>query len=372
MSMMTIGAFSKACRLSPKALRLYDELELLRPARVDPETGYRYYAPEQLERARLVAWLRRLGMPLAEIRKVGALEPVAAAREIRAFWSRVEAETATRRDLASFLVNHLAGLPTGPLPSKETTMTPVTPTPPGLELRYAALSDTGRVRPANQDTAYAGTRVLAVADGFGTGGAPASGAAVEALKFLDTEPLAAGNVLNLLEDAVQGATEAVREVAGPADPETGTTLTAMVWTGSQLALVHIGDSRAYLLRDGDLFRITHDHTLVQSLLDEGRLTPEEATTHPQRTLLAKALTGAGSPPPDVRLHDARPGDRYLLCSDGLPAVVPETTIKETLTTTPDTAEAVGTLVATANAAGAPDNVSCVVADVVRAAWPVTA
>ncbi|MDQ0777447.1 serine/threonine protein phosphatase PrpC/DNA-binding transcriptional MerR regulator [Streptomyces aurantiacus] len=382
--MMTIGAFSKACRLSPKALRLYDELELLRPARVDPETGYRYYAPEQLEQARLVAWLRRLGMPLAEIREVRALEPADAAREIRAFWSRVEAETASRRDLASFLVDHLTRPRTGPCPSnpndpndpsnrnnrsnrsKETTM---------LELRCATLSDTGRVRPANQDTAYAGARVLAVADGFGSGGAPASGAAVEAFKFLDDEPLPAGSVLNLLEDAVHGATEAVREVAGPTD-EVGTTLTAMVWTGSQLALVHIGDSRAYLLRDGGLFRITHDHTVVQSMLDEGRLTPEEATVHPQRALLLKALTGGGpaSAPapasvPDVRLHDARAGDRYLLCSDGLSAVVPEDTLKETLRTSSEPAEAVRTLVAGANASGGPDNVSCVVADVVSTAGP---
>ncbi|MFD6286699.1 MerR family transcriptional regulator [Streptomyces sp. NPDC060205] len=350
---MTIGAFSKVCRLSPKALRLYDELELLRPARVDPETGYRYYAPEQLEQARLVAWLRRLGMPLAEIRKVSTLEPADAAREIRAFWSRIEAETATRRDLASFLVAHLT--PTHP--NEEPTM------PTTLELRYAALSDTGRIRPANQDTAYAGTRVLAVADGFGAGGAPASGAAVEALKFLEAQPLTAGNVLNLLEDAVRGATEAVREVAGPTDPQTGTTLTAMVWTGSQLALVHIGDSRAYLLRDGELFRITHDHTVVQSLLDEGRLTPEEAKTHPQRTLLAKALTGTGSPSPDLRLHDAHPGDRYLLCSDGLPTAVPEDTIKKILKSSPTPTEATHSLITTANTSGSPDNVSCVVADI---------
>src|SRR4051812_36816254 len=107
MEMLTIGAFARATRLSPKALRLYDELELLRPARVDPDTGYRYYAVEQLERARLVAWLRRLGMPLAGIREVCALEPAAAAREIRAYWARVETETAVRRDLAAFLVHHL-------------------------------------------------------------------------------------------------------------------------------------------------------------------------------------------------------------------------------------------------------------------------
>ncbi|UXY19619.1 MerR family transcriptional regulator [Streptomyces cynarae] len=354
MEMLTIGAFAKACRLSPKALRLYDELDLLRPARVDPETGYRYYAAGQLEQARLVAWLRRLGMPLARIRQVCALDDAGAAREIRAYWARVEAETAARRELAAFLVDHLSH------PSrKDTTM---------LELRYSALSDPGRVRTANQDTAYAGARVLAVADGFGSGGAPASTAAIEALRHLDREPLPAGSVLNLLEDAVQDATRAVRDAAG-SDAEVGTTLTAAVWTGSQLALVHIGDSRAYLLRDGELFRITHDHTVVQWMIDEGRLTPEEAAAHPQRALLLKALTGgddAGAVP-DLRLHDALPGDRYLLCSDGLSGVVPDEEIRTALTSASAPDEAVRALVGAANAAGGPDNVSCVVAEVVEAA-----
>ncbi|WP_406168633.1 MerR family transcriptional regulator [Streptomyces sp. NBC_00996] len=353
MDMLTIGAFAKACRLSPKALRLYDELELLRPARVDPGTGYRYYAVEQLEQARLVAWLRRLGMPLARIRRVCAMAPGPAAREIRAYWAQVEAETAARRDLAAFLVDHLS-----PSPRKDTSM---------LELRYSALSDTGLVRSANQDTVYAGARVLAVADGCGPGGAPASTAAVEALKFLDDEPLPAGSVLNLLEDAVQGATRAVQDIA-PDRKDVGTTLTAMVWTGSQLALVHIGDSRAYLLRDGGLSRITHDHTVVQSMIDEGRLTPEEATAHPQRALLLKALgSGAPAPVPDLRLHDARPGDRYLLCSDGLSGVVPEEEISRILASSPVPEEAVRALVGAANDCGGPDNVSCVVADVVEPA-----
>ncbi len=351
MTMLTIGAFAKASRLSPKALRLYDELDLLRPARVDPDTGYRYYAGGQLERARLVAWLRRLGMPLARIRHVCALDGPAAAREIRAYWARVEAETATRRDLAAFLVDHLS----------ETSQEDITM----LQLRYAALSDTGLVRGANQDTAYAGTRLLAVADGFGSAGAPASTAAVEALKTLDRETLPAGSVLNLLEDAVQGATRAVRDVAGT--EEDGTTLTAMLWTGSQLALVHIGDSRAYVLRDGALFQITHDHTLVQSMIDEGRLTPEEAVTHPQRALLLKGLYGGDAvPAPDLRLQEARSGDRYLLCSDGLSAVVPTEEIRAVLASAAAPEAAVQALVARANEAGGPDNVSCVVADVVEA------
>ncbi|GAA2287622.1 hypothetical protein GCM10010145_39990 [Streptomyces ruber] len=181
MTMLTIGAFARASRLSPKALRLYDELDLLRPARVDPDTGYRYYAAGQLERARLVAWLRRLGMPLARIRQVCALDGPAAAREIRAYWARAEAETAARRDLVAFLVDHLSDTSA---PSEEDTAM--------LGLRYAAHSDTGLVRPANQDTAHAGTRVLAVADGFGSAGASASSAAVEALKVLDRETLPNG------------------------------------------------------------------------------------------------------------------------------------------------------------------------------------
>ncbi|MEU5316243.1 MerR family transcriptional regulator [Streptomyces sp. NPDC021056] len=342
--MLTIGAFAKACRLSPKALRLYDELDLLPPAKVDPDTGYRYYAVEQLERARLVAWLRRIGMPLARIREVCALDAAAAAREVRAYWARVEAETAQRRDLAGFLADHLTSV--------------ARRDPPVLELRYAARSDPGRVRPANQDTAYAGTRLLAVADGYGPAGLPAGSAAVEALKCLDAEDVSAGDVLNLLEEAARDATEAVAEAAG-----SGTTLTALLWTGSRLALVHIGDSRAYLLREGGLFRITHDHTLVQSLIDEGRLTPEEARSHPQRALLLKAL---GTTAPDLRLHEARPGDRYLLCSDGLSSVVAEDDIRRALASAAGPEAAVHTLIAAANTAGGPDNVSCAVADLVTA------
>ncbi|MFF9160547.1 MerR family transcriptional regulator [Streptomyces longwoodensis] len=350
-TLLTIGAFAKATRLSPKALRLYDELDLLRPARVDPDTGYRYYAADQLDRARLVAWLRRLGMPLARIRAVCALDGASAAREVRAYWARVEAETAVRRDLAAFLVDHLSAPPST---EEDTVM---------LELRYAAHSDRGLVRPANQDTAYAGARLLAVADGFGPRGGPASSAAVEALKVLDSEEVTAGNVLGLLEDAVRGAGEAVRGVAGDSD-EVGTTLTALLWTGSRLALAHIGDTRAYVRRAGGLFRITNDHTVVQSLLDEGRLTPEEAGVHPQRALLLKALSRTGAPAPDVRLHDAVAGDRFLLCSDGLSGVVPDAEVDRLLVAADDPGTAVRSLVGAARDAGAPDNVTCVVADVV--------
>ncbi|MFF0739735.1 MerR family transcriptional regulator [Streptomyces sp. NPDC004111] len=360
MGLLPIGAFAKASRLSPKALRLYDELGLLPPARVDPDTGYRFYAPEQLDRARLVAWLRRLGMPLARIRHVCALDAAGAAAEVREYWAGVESDTAARRDLASFLIGHLS--------QEETVMS----TAPPLEIRYASLSDTGLVRETNQDTVHAGGRLFAVADGYGPAGAPAGAAAVDALRPLESGTVPAGNLLNALEEAVRRADLAVRGVNRDAEGEetsgpAGTTLTALLWTGSQLALVHIGDSRAYLLRGGGLFQITHDHSVVQSLVDEGRLTPAEAASHPQRAILVRALTGSADTAAvaDTRLRDALPGDRYLLCSDGLSSVVPAEVIREVLGTVEDPEAAVRALVSRANASGGPDNVSCVVADVLH-------
>ncbi|MFC6885736.1 MerR family transcriptional regulator [Actinomadura yumaensis] len=340
MGLLTIGAFARAARLSPKALRLYDDLGLLSPARVDPASGYRLYDPAQLERARLVAWLRRLGMPLARIRAVCDLPAAKAAEEVRAYWADVEAGTAARRDLAAFLVDHLA--------RKETHVTAQ------LRLDHAARTDTGLVRESNQDCARAGDGLLAVADGFGPGGAAASAAAVHALTGLDT---ASGDLLNVLDEAVEQAARAVREAAASG----GTTLTALLWTGSRFALVHVGDSRAYLLREGSFFQITHDHTLVQAMVDEGRIAPEEADAHPDRALLSRAL-GGGAVSPDIRLHDVLPGDRYLLCTDGLSAVVPRDEIESALASAPTPDDAADALVALATGHGAPDNVSCVVAD----------
>jgi protein phosphatase len=142
----------------------------------------------------------------------------------------------------------------------------------------------------------------------------------------------------------------------------GTTLTAMLWSGTQFALVQIGDSRAYLLRDGELIQITHDQTVVQALVDAGRITAEEALSHPQRSLILQALDG-GTLVPDIQLREAQLGDRYLLCSDGLYAVVGAETIHEVLGSVPEPEQAVGKLIDLANQGGGPDNITCVVADV---------
>lgn len=420
--LVTIGEFARLSRLSAKALRRYDELGLLRPALVDPVNGYRYYDPAQVEGARLVAWLRRIGMPLSRIGRIVALDASAAAVEIRAYWARVEAETAARRDLAMYLVDHLSaeggsmsrkpGITgstgstgkaggagrTGSSGGAEDTgsrggrgRSPGSGVPGGhgvpggpgavqLAIRCAALTDTGSVRTTNQDAAFAGPRLLAVADGFGEGGAEASAAAIEALKPSawggGDGALSAADLLNALEDTADSASRAVRDAVAPcADPDgSGTTLTAMLWTGSRLGLVHIGDSRAYLLRGGELFRITHDHSLVQSMIDDGSLSREEAASHPGRALLLKALVGeARSAPvavacrPDVRLREVLAGDRYLLCSDGLSAVVDESELRAAVIAAEAPEEAVRRLVGLAHEAGGPDNVACAVADVVIAA-----
>ena len=354
MGLLTIGAFAKAAQLTPKALRLYDELGLMPPAAVDPESGYRYYDPAQIEQARLIASLRRIGMPLAEIRAICDLEPSAAAEAINAYWQRVTAEMAARRQLANCLVDHLSG--------RGTAMSETNPT---ISVRSAARCDAGGVRDSNEDAAYAGERLLAVADGMrGPGGAAASAAAIEALKPLEISVAPVAELLSMLADAVTEADSTVRRSAVD-DHQPITTLTAMLWSGSQLALVHIGDTRAYLLRGGDLFQLTQDHTYVQSLVDQGKLDRDEAASHPQRALLVRALGAGGNQvEADLALRTALVGDRYLLCSDGLSSVVDRAAIHAALSVAADPEQAVQQLIDHAYAQGSPDNIACVIGDVV--------
>ncbi|HXV91668.1 MAG TPA: protein phosphatase 2C domain-containing protein, partial [Pseudonocardia sp.] len=168
----------------------------------------------------------------------------------------------------------------------------------------------------------------------------------------------------LREATVEGNAAITRHVADAPDLEgMGTTLTAILFAGSKLGLVHIGDSRAYQLRDGVLTQITKDDTFVQSLIDEGRITEEEAHTHPQRSLLLRALTGQDVDP-SLTIREARAGDRFLLCSDGLSGVVSDETLRETLATYSDPRECADRLIELALRGGGPDNITCIVADVV--------
>ena len=234
-----------------------------------------------------------------------------------------------------------------------------------LVLRYAARSDRGLVRANNEDSVYAGARLLALADGMGghAAGEVASQLVIAALAHLDDdEP--GGDLLNKLDTAVRDGNSAIAAQV-EADPELegmGTTLTAILFAGNRLGLAHIGDSRGYLLRDGELYQITKDDTFVQTLVDEGRITLEEAHSHPQRSLIMRALTGH-EVEPTLIMREARAGDRYLLCSDGLSDPVSHETILEALQIA-DVAESADRLIELALRGGGPDNVTVVVADVV--------
>ncbi|GII04143.1 PP2C family protein-serine/threonine phosphatase [Planobispora takensis] len=240
-----------------------------------------------------------------------------------------------------------------------------------ITLRYAAGSDVGKVRQGNEDAAYAGARLLAIADGMGghVGGEVASSAAVAAIAPLDHECPA--DLVAAAEGAVRRANQRLRELIeqDPSLTGMGTTLTLMLWDGPRVALAHIGDSRAYLLRNGDLYQITYDHTLVQTLMDDGRITAEEAARHPHRSILLQVLDGSDNIEIDLSLRDAEVGDRYLLCSDGLSGVVEADQLRHVLATVDDLGDVAGRLIELACEGGGPDNITCVVADVVDTPGP---
>lgn len=234
-----------------------------------------------------------------------------------------------------------------------------------LVLRYAARSDVGLVRSNNEDSVYAGARLLALADGMGghAAGEVASQLIIAALAHLDDdEP--GGDLLATLDAAVHAGNSAIAAQV-EMEPELegmGTTLTAILFAGNRLGLVNVGDSRCYLLRDGELAQITKDDTFVQTLVDEGRITKEEAHSHPQRSLIMRALTGH-EVEPTLTMREVRLGDRYLLCSDGLSDPVSDETILDALKI-PDVRDSADRLIELALRGGGPDNVTVVVADVV--------
>ncbi|WP_344029031.1 Stp1/IreP family PP2C-type Ser/Thr phosphatase [Streptomyces luteireticuli] len=235
-----------------------------------------------------------------------------------------------------------------------------------LSLRFAAGSHKGMIREGNEDSGYAGPRLLAIADGMGgqAAGEVASSEVISTLVSLDDD-VPGSDILTSLGTAVHRANEQLRSMVEE-DPQLegmGTTLTALLWTGQRLGLVHVGDSRAYLLRDGVLTQITQDHTWVQRLVDEGRITEEEATTHPQRSLLMRALGSGDHVEPDLSIREVRAGDRYLICSDGLSGVVSHETIEERLASYQGPQETVQELIELALRGGGPDNVTVIVADV---------
>ena len=238
-----------------------------------------------------------------------------------------------------------------------------------LFLYSTTVSDVGTVRANNQDSSFAGEHLIAICDGMGghAGGDTASSIAIRSLAHIEQDDTG-GNVETIsrmmetsvmaAHDAIVGKAKRERKLAGM-----GTTVTAVALVAGYWVVAHIGDSRAYLLRDGHLSRITCDHSYVQHLIDTGRITPAEAKNHPQRNVVMRVLGDFDiDPHPDISIRKAHPADRWLLCSDGLCGVLEDSTIKETMTALADQGECAQRLVQMALRAGSTDNVTAVIAD----------
>lgn len=233
------------------------------------------------------------------------------------------------------------------------------------QLVYAARTDRGLIRASNQDAVFAGNTLLVVADGMGghAAGDMASRLVVNAFVPLDRRD-PGGDLVRALAKATREGNRSISEVVreNPELDGMGTTVTALLFDGGRLGMAHVGDSRAYLYRDGVLHQLTHDDTFVQSLIDDGRITQEEASHHPQRSLLLRALNGT-EVDPALTIREVDVGDRYLICSDGLSGVVSAEVIAESLAIA-DPGAAADQLVHLALVGGGPDNVTVIVADVV--------
>lgn len=237
-----------------------------------------------------------------------------------------------------------------------------------LMLKFAARSDVGKVRSKNDDSAYVGRYLAVVADGMGghVGGDVASASTVLDLVHLDVPETP--DAETVLPDEIQAANLVLNELvnANPKLSGMGTTVTALLLTGNVLQFAHIGDSRAYRLKNNVFEQISHDHTFVQRLVDEGRLRPEEAEMHPHKNVLLRVLGDSdASPELDVHQYPVEAGERWMLCSDGLNAVVPDSITERIMRGTASLEETVEDLVETTLAHGSPDNVTIVVFEVVE-------
>ncbi|GAA1484085.1 MerR family transcriptional regulator [Brachybacterium fresconis] len=359
-TLLSIGELAAASGLSPKALRMYADSELLPPRRVDPFTGYRSYGTDQVERARLIAALRGLGMGLARIRVVCDLDAAAAVSELRSWWRQEEADILSRGAAVYSLARDL-----GELPTEDTTMTTST-IPSAGPAQVATAVHRGLVRAAQQDATLhrelpGGAILIAVADGFGTDDElsarilSAFAAALE--RDLEADPSA--DPLRALETAWPAA-----EALVPQEGPDGSTLTAALLAGGRLHIAHLGDTRVVLVHGDRIDPVTQDHTRLRSLVAAGRLSPEEVAAHPDRAVLNRALAAEAPTTPDLLVRRIEAGDLVLIASDGLHAVVEPSALAEALTRPATDAAALAEhLVTMALEAGAPDNIALVLAQV---------
>jgi len=353
---MPIGEFSDRSGLSVKRLRTYAAEGLLAPAAVDPGSGYRYYSPGQLGDARVIDALRRAGVPLAGIRAFRCRP----SRELLDAWARQLETDANRRQGAFAHARHLLAGGDHPL---SLTADPESWEGPMTTLRTAGRTDIGQLRENNEDVVVTGDRLALVADGMG--GHPRGEIAAKVAAGV-VPAVFTGQSVDELQAAVRAANWAIREraVDQPGLEGMGTTVCAagLLTTGG-VALVNVGDSRAYLFREGSLTHLTRDHSLTAELIERGELREDEATQHPYYGILTRAL-GVGS---DVDIDQTtlavEEGDRIVLCSDGLFNELSDEEIGSVLARDEDMATIVEKLIDSAIAAGGRDNMSVVIAEV---------
>jgi len=352
---MPIGEFSDRCGLSAKRLRTYAAEGLLTPAAVDPGSGYRYYSPGQLADARMIDALRQAGVPLAEIRAF-RLRP---SEEKLEAWARQLEADADQRQGALAHARHLhagSGDPLSPTNKSATKEGPMT------SLQTAGRTDIGRLRENNEDVIFTNDRLVLVADGMG--GHPGGEIAAEVVAGVVPAAFT-GQSIDEIEAAVRAANWSIREraTAQPGMEGMGTTVCAVgLLSSGHLAIVNVGDSRAYLFRQGSLSRLTRDHSLTAELIELGELEEKEAAQHPYYGILTRAL-GVGSVVEIARTTlIVEEGDRIVVCSDGLFNELTDDEIETMLGGDPDVSEIVDTLVDGAIAKGGRDNVSVAIAE----------
>lgn len=350
---MPIGEFSERSGLSASRLRAYAAAGLLVPAAIDSASGYRYYSPGQLREAQLVHALRDAGMPIVEIAAV--LDAPTTGRLER--WSlQVERDASTRHEALAVARRLLAvDDDTVPPGSRRRTEMPI--------LQGVVRTNIGRVRDRNEDAALCRGGLVAVADGMG--GHP-GGEVASALGLALLEAAFTGRSLHELEAGVRAGNRAICGRAGT-DAESegmGTTLCAAgVLSDGNLGVVNVGDSRAYLWRDHSLQPLTEDHSVTAELIRRGELTERDAVDDPRRSILTRALGTGPDVEVDGSVHPALPGDRLLLCTDGLFNEVAEAEISSLLGAAADLGAVADELVQSALANGGRDNVTVALAEV---------
>lgn len=380
--LLAIGEFSARSSLSPRMLRSYAAVGMLVPAAVDRFSGYRYYSPDQLDEAKLILALRQAGVPVSEI--AGFVRDRDLDRLRR--WERELDLELTSRRIALAEARERLGVDAwwsaaaGRGRKEESGMEPVQETgtagSAGLaglagsrSMTWGSASARGAERPNNQDALLASAPLFAVADGLGgaAAGEVASQVALDELgaSFGRSAAEAQPSVETLVE-AARDASQAVwqRMEADSSLDGMGTTLTAVAvldaGSHSRLAVVNVGDSRAYLFAGGRLQQVTHDDSVVQGLIDAGKVQPEEWRDHPSRSLLTRALGTSAVVEPDIRLPRVPRAARVLLCTDGLTTALDEPSMAAVLEAEPDPARAAAELVRLAGAAGGTDDTTVVV------------